>query len=163
MRLLLDTHTLIWHYESSPALSRPAKEALNSPDSQLYVSAATVWEIAIKSSLGKLKLAAPAREIIGGYKKTGTVFLPITNAYVLATEDLPWHHRDPFDRILIAQAGYEHLTLVSRDGTFDRYEVNRLWQQGTPLSLIFPLAPSGCESSTVFRASFSHKFSIPLR
>jgi PIN domain nuclease of toxin-antitoxin system len=113
MRLLLDTHALIWHYENSDAISSLAKEAINASNNQVYVSAVSFWEIATKTSSGKLKLVDSIGRIMGVYQAAGANMLSISPDHALATEHLPWHHRDPFDRLLIAQTQYEDLTLVT--------------------------------------------------
>jgi PIN domain nuclease of toxin-antitoxin system len=127
MRLLLDTHTLIWHHEANPALSDKARDILNLPDSQLFISTASIWEMAIKISSGKLKLRKSLKDIINIYQNIGAAIMPVKPDHALGTESLPWHHRDPFDRLLIAQAIYEDLTLVSRDEMFARYPIIVLW------------------------------------
>ena len=120
MRLLLDTHTLIWWLTNDPTLSVEAKTAIAVADNLVFVSAASAWEIAIKKSLGKLEapddLAAQIEE-----KRFTPLAININHA--LAVEQLPYHHQDPFDRILIAQAIWEQLTIITRDRKFDRYDV----------------------------------------
>ena len=127
MRLLLDTHTIIWHVGHHASLSQTASAAIENPANQTYISAVSLWEMAIKSSLGKLTLRHPIREILATYKDAGAIILPISPEHTLATENLPWHHRDPFDRMLIAQAQYEGLTLVSRDSLFASYDLKIMW------------------------------------
>lgn len=127
MRLLMDTHTLIWHYEDQPLLSDRANHALDNPDNELFISTASLWEMAIKISSGKLKLAVGMLELINIYRRIGVDVLPITPEHALATENLPWHHRDPFDRMLIAQAICEGLSLISRDSQFADYPVPVVW------------------------------------
>ena len=123
MRLLLDTHTLLWVFDSSPALSVEARNAISEGENQVFASAATAWEIAIKRSIGKLSVRVDYARSLQQYRFTP---LDITNEHALAVEDLPFHHRDPFDRLLIAQAMYERLTLVTRDRRFDQYDVRLL-------------------------------------
>lgn len=127
MQLLLDTHALIWHYEDKPLLSETVNQALDDPLNQIFVSTASLWEMAIKTSMGKLNLSRPIHEVMSGYAKAGAVILPISPNHALATASLPWHHRDPFDRMLIAQAQYEDLTLVSRDSLFSSYDLKIMW------------------------------------
>ncbi|MDR1044150.1 MAG: type II toxin-antitoxin system VapC family toxin [Candidatus Adiutrix sp.] len=128
MRLLLDTHTLIWHYEDWPLLSETANQAIDAPGNKLFISVASLWEMAIKSGIGKLTLTDPIRTIMAAYVGIGATILTITPDHALATQNLPWHHRDPFDRLLIAQAVHEGLTLVSRDEVFASYgQLNRMW------------------------------------
>lgn len=127
MRLLLDTHAIIWHIEQNPTLSARASAAIKNPDNEIFVSTVSLWELSIKASLGKLKLPKPIRNIATELRDSGVTFLPISEGHALATESLPWHHRDPFDRMLIAQSNQEDLTLVTRDGIFGEYAVSRLW------------------------------------
>jgi PIN domain nuclease of toxin-antitoxin system len=128
MKLLLDTPALIWFGENSPALSRPAKDALEDRDNELVCSVASVWEMAIKASLGKLKLGL---RLDTSYRRRleewGFAILPVEYAHASLVLGLPWPHRDPFDRLLVAQAMVEGLTLVSHDQRLDAYPIKRLW------------------------------------
>ena len=121
MYLLLDTHTLIWWLAKNPTLSNTAKDAIANPDNIVFVSAASAWEIAIKKSLGKLQAPDDLKQQLEKQKFTP---LAISIDHGLAIKQLPHHHKDPFDRMLIAQALHEQLTIVSRDGKFDSYKVN---------------------------------------
>lgn len=123
MNLLLDTHTLIWVLANEPTLSSAARKAIEDPDSRVFVSAVTAWEIAIKRSLGKLRAPENYLDALKRYRFTS---LDISTEHALAVEHLPHHHHDPFDRLLIAQAMYERLTLVTRDRRFDQYDVRLL-------------------------------------
>ena len=127
MRLLLDTHTLIWHYEDKPLLSEAVNQALDDPANQIFISTASLWEMAIKTNLGKLNLSRPIHEVVAAYAEAGAEILPISPSHALATASLPLHHRDPFDRMLITQARYEDLTLVSRDSLFASYDLKTMW------------------------------------
>jgi PIN domain nuclease of toxin-antitoxin system len=127
MRLLLDTHAFIWHYEDKPLLSDVVNQALDDPANQIFISTASLWEMSIKTSLGKLKLSRSVYEVMTVYAKAGAIILPISPGHALGTASLPWRHRDPFDRMLIAQALYEGLILVSKDSVFASYEVKTLW------------------------------------
>ena len=127
MRLLLDTHAILWHTAKHPSLSTAAREAIVNPANQLFISVASLWEITIKVSLGKLTLKTPVSNVAKVYQGIGAVILPMTLDHALATGNLPWHHRDPFDRMLIAQAQYEGLTLVSRDSLFASYDLKIMW------------------------------------
>ncbi|PYV15012.1 MAG: PIN domain nuclease [Acidobacteria bacterium] len=120
MRLLLDTHALLWWLGANPTLSAKAHAAIAAPDSDVYVSAVTAWEIVIKKRLGKLK-APPAldREVAAHQFEP----LPVTLAHALAVERLPDHHEDPFDRMLVAQAIVEDLVLITRDPNIRKYPV----------------------------------------
>ena len=120
MHLLLDTHTLIWWLAKNPTLSNTAKEAIANPDNMVFVSAASAWEIAIKKSLGKLQAPDDLKQQLEQQRFTP---LAINIDHGLAIRQLPLHHKDPFDRILIAQAIHEGLTIVSRDRIFKSYNV----------------------------------------
>jgi PIN domain nuclease of toxin-antitoxin system len=126
MRLLLDTHALIWWLAGSPELPAPAREAIQS--SATYVSAASAWEVATKARLGKLPHAG---QLTSGFaervRMEGFLGLPITLEHGERAGALPGSHRDPFDRMLIAQAQAENLVLVSNESLFDGYGVRRLW------------------------------------
>jgi PIN domain nuclease of toxin-antitoxin system len=122
LRLLLDTHTLIWWADDRP-LAAAATAAIRSPANAKFVSAASIWEAEIKAQLGKLKLEV---DLAGGSLAHGFEPLEITFAHAAAAGRLPPHHGDPFDRMLVAQAQLEGLTIVSRDPVFDRYPVATL-------------------------------------
>ncbi len=123
MNLLLDTHTLIWVFDANSNLSEEAKNAISEGSNLVYVSAVTAWEIAIKKSIGKLKLKG---DYLKGLKQYRFIPLDITTEHSLAVEFLPDHHKDPFDRLLIAQAQHENLTLVTRDTSIAKYNVNTI-------------------------------------
>ncbi|WP_354635107.1 type II toxin-antitoxin system VapC family toxin [Planktothricoides raciborskii] len=127
MRLLLDTHIFIWLIEGNPNLSQAAREAIEDESNTLHLSIVSLWEITIKTSLGKLDLAIPLEQIVINFiLPSGIQIIPIHLPHLLILQKLPFHHRDPFDRLLIAQAKSEGLTLVSEDGTFEQYEVKIL-------------------------------------
>ena len=123
MSLLLDTHIVLWWLADDPSLPDAARVAIASIDNQVFVSAATAWEIAIKQAAGRLE--APD-DLLDAMAASDFDSLPITAAHALAAGALPPHHPDPFDRMLIAQARSEGLTLVSVDARFPRYEVELL-------------------------------------
>ena len=130
MKLLLDTHTFLWLVVGSPNLSTTAQVALANPANELFLSVASVWELAIKTSSPKqrLKLTVPLDIYIAKWKEIYQLdLLPILPPHALHVAGLPNHHRDPFDRILIAQALVEGMTLVSGDGKFAQYPVIILW------------------------------------
>jgi PIN domain nuclease of toxin-antitoxin system len=128
MRLLLDTHALIWFCEGKEALSSRARAALEDPDNECFVSHATAWEMAIKLNLGKLELEFDYRVIFPGVLDANGFSLLIPSlAHYHALIFLPGHHGDPFDRLLIAQAQVEGLTIVSCDPHFPAYGVPVLW------------------------------------
>jgi PIN domain nuclease of toxin-antitoxin system len=128
MRLLLDGHALLWYVDQDQFLSPAAHAAITEPTNDLLLSAGTIWEIAIKYGLGKLSLSLPYGQwMMKAIADLELAILPITVAYAEAQSSLPTHHRDPFDRLLVAQTQVENVQLVSRDAIFDQYGVSRLW------------------------------------
>lgn len=123
LNLLLDTHALLWWLGDIPVLSREAQEAIADPLSNVYVSAACVWEIAIKKSLGKLRAPENLEQALAA---TAFHELPISIGHATEAGALPMHHNDPFDRMLVAQARIEKLTLVTRDEKIAQYGVSIL-------------------------------------
>lgn len=127
MRLLLDTHVFLWCVEDSHRLRPFARETIASPENIVYVSAVSVWEIAIKHSLGKLDLQRTTGErLVESIAACGFTELPITAYHAARVAALPWHHGDPFDRLLVAQAQYNDLTLVTEDKQIKRYEIQTI-------------------------------------
>ena len=120
MDLLLDTHAIVWWLADDPALTDVQRRTIGDRRNTCYVSAATVWEISIKQALGKIAIDADYTSVL---RAQGFVELPVSWRHALAVQSLPHHHRDPFDRILIAQARTENLVLVSTDPDIARYEV----------------------------------------
>ena len=128
MRVLLDTHALIWFLEGDKRLSVLAKDAIESAENTKLVSTASSWEIAIKSSLGKLTLPIPFAELVPGkLEKLGFVLLEIKSQHLHTLHDLPLHHRDPFDRLILAQASTEKISLITCDPHFKAYGVDIIW------------------------------------
>lgn len=128
MRLVIDTHTLIWAMDDPVKLSGPATAALQAPANDLLLSAATVWELAIKIGQGKLRLSLSYRQWMDkAIADLGLTILPVTVEYAERQADLPTHHKDPFDRLIIAQALVEGVPVVCADTIFDSYGVIRLW------------------------------------
>ena len=123
MSLLLDTHILLWWLSDDPLLPTAAREAIASPQTEVLVSAATAWEIAIKQAAGRLD--AP-EDLLEAVEASDFQTLPITAAHAVAAGALPPHHSDPFDRMLIAQARAETLTLISVDNRFPQSDVELL-------------------------------------
>ena len=121
MKLLLDSHAFLWWLAEDPKLSDGARQAVADPSSIVYVSAATVWELSIKASLGKLDL--DGADLLEEIEENGFVELPMTARHSLAAATLPRHHDDPFDRMLIAQGQIEGLAIVTRDPVFRAYGV----------------------------------------
>src|SRR6266550_930625 len=127
MRLLLDTHTFLWFIDDNPRLSSNAKSLLES-DNDLLLSTASLWEIAIKLSLGKLSLPEPFEASVFYQLSLNAIdILQIDTAHLGVVATLPFRHRDPFDRLLVAQAMVEQLPIVSADVEFDAYSIERLW------------------------------------
>jgi PIN domain nuclease of toxin-antitoxin system len=128
MRLLLDTHAFLWAVGEPRKISARAATALRTSANELHLSAASVWEMAIKRSLGKLETDMPLDDLVAqGREKIQLRLLDMTAAHAVSVEALPFHHKDPFDRLLIAQALWEGMTIVGADGRFDRYGVKRVW------------------------------------
>lgn len=127
MRLLLDTHCLLWARAEPARLSKGARAALLDPRNNLFVSAVSVWEIVIKHALGKLKLARSPQTLVPELiAATQAAELPISHAHALRVGRLPRHHADPFDRLLIAQSQVEGLTILTADKRFSAYDVEVL-------------------------------------
>ena len=128
MRFLLDTHTLIWYYQTSPKLSTTARALIDDPLNQIEISPASYWEVAIKFSTQKSLLHVPFSAFVqGAIYDNGFAILSIEPRHCERLISLPFHHKDPFDRLLIAQALAEGIPIVSADATFDAYGVTRLW------------------------------------
>jgi PIN domain nuclease of toxin-antitoxin system len=128
MSLLVDTHAFLWFMAGDRRrLSRSAKHAIEGSDGEWWLSAASVWEMAIKSSLGRLTLPAPLDEYIAEKVRQGLRVLSVEGTHAAAVERLPFHHRDPFDRWFIAQAQSERLGVVTKDPAFAKYGVRVLW------------------------------------
>ncbi|TEU17265.1 MAG: type II toxin-antitoxin system VapC family toxin [Anaerolineales bacterium] len=128
MRLLLDTHSFLWFISGSTSLSPTARALIEDASNQPLLSVASLWEMAIKLSLGKLSLAQPFEVLIPQQMRlNGIKLLGIEIEHTAAVSKLPFHHRDPFDRLLIAQAIVEQMPIVSADTAFDTYPVKRLW------------------------------------
>jgi PIN domain nuclease of toxin-antitoxin system len=126
--LLLDTHALLWFLWADARLSSEAKSLIEDAGNRKLVSIASCWEIAIKVGLKKLDLGESSRTFLPReIARNNFDLLPIALDHATAVEGLPMHHRDPFDRLLIAQATMDRLSLVSADGAFDQYGISRLW------------------------------------
>lgn len=128
MRLLLDTHSFLWFVTEDPKLSISARRIIATGSNELLLSVACVWEIAIKVSIGRLPIPAPLDTFIPEQLRINRIgLLPIELKHIFEVTRLPLHHRDPFDRLLIAQALTEGLPIVSADPAFDSYSVQRPW------------------------------------
>jgi PIN domain nuclease of toxin-antitoxin system len=128
MKLLIDAHALVWYVDQDHLLRPTARAAIADPSNDRLLGAGTLWEIAIKAGLKKLGLSRPYRlwmeQAIAGLAMT---ILPITVDHADVQAGLPYHHRDPFDRLLVAQALVESMSVVSADAQLDAYGINRLW------------------------------------
>lgn len=128
MRLLLDTHAFLWWAGDAPGLTSRARKIIADPQNECFLSLASCWEMAIKASLEKLKLTQPVeRFVTEQLHENGFRLLGIELAHVAKVESLPFHHRDPFDRLIVAQALSEKMTIVSADKTLSEYGVKRIW------------------------------------
>jgi PIN domain nuclease of toxin-antitoxin system len=128
MKLLLDTHAFLWFLMGNPNLSANARTLIEDQANGKFLSIASLWEIAIKVSISKLALSAPFDSLIPQQLKVnGFELLNLEIAHAAALINLPFHHRDPFDRLLIAQAMVEQMQIVSIDSTFDSYQTTRVW------------------------------------
>ncbi|MGE0387501.1 MAG: type II toxin-antitoxin system VapC family toxin [Gammaproteobacteria bacterium] len=128
MRILLDTHVFLWWVEGDRELPRRARAAIVEPDNECFLSIASAWELTIKAALGKLRLAVPVRRYVADHLAANAFsLLPVDLAHLGRLEGLPAHHGDPFDRLLVAQALEEELTVVTADPVFRKYGVRKLW------------------------------------
>lgn len=128
MRAILDTRTFLWWITDSELLGRKARQILRDPENELYLSAASGWEIAIKMRLGRITISGELESVIPEQMATNAILgLPIHMSHALRTYRLPRHHRDPFDRILVAQAMVEDMPIITRDKAIKQYEVQTYW------------------------------------
>jgi len=128
VNLLLDTHTFLWFIAGDSNLSKTARAAIEDEGNIRYLSVASLWEIAIKVSIEKLELSEPFESLIPEQlAENGIELLDISVDHTAIVASMPFHHRDPFDRLIAAQAKVEQMTLVSVDDIFDAYAVTRLW------------------------------------
>lgn len=128
MNLLLDTHTFLWFIDGNSRLSTTARTLIEEPTNSRFLSLASLWEMAIKVSMGRLTFTQPfAPLLIDQLQRNRITLLDILFAHTVAVSQLPFHHRDPFDRMLIAQAIVEQMPIISIDSVFDTYPVTRLW------------------------------------
>lgn len=128
MRILIDTHVFIWWTSDSQKLSFTVYNLLTNPKIQVILSVVSIWEMQIKLSLGKLQLKTALPELVEDEVKQNRIeLLPLDLSHIYALSNLPNYHRDPFDRLLIAQAKSEELVIISIDEKFDGYDIERLW------------------------------------
>ena len=123
MKLLLDTHSFIWFAEDSVLLPKGLKAEIENPANEIFLRIASLWEMAIKTSIGKLTLQRPYHDILQPISNAKIEIIPITFEHTLVVSTLPFHHRDPFDRIIIAQCLVEEMVLMSKDNWFEAYGV----------------------------------------
>jgi PIN domain nuclease of toxin-antitoxin system len=128
LNVLLDTHALLWYYLADPQLSLPARTTIEDAANRIFVSPVSHWEIAIKLSTGKYTLHVPFPTFVQeAIDDNGFTILPIESRHTAELVGLPYHHRDPFDRLLIAQAIVEQMPIISADAVFDSYPIRRIW------------------------------------
>lgn len=130
MRVLLDTHALLWFLAEDPRLNRHAYGLITDPANDVLLSVGSLWEIVIKASLGKLPLPGPFEEVIPAQLSEERIaVLPIEIQHLAALRRLPFHHRDPFDRLIIAQATAEGIPVITQDAAFEHYDVEVIWNE----------------------------------
>ncbi|MEI9959749.1 MAG: type II toxin-antitoxin system VapC family toxin [Limisphaerales bacterium] len=128
MKFIADTHAFIWFVTDSPQLSSPAKKLFESSDSERFLSIASIWEIAIKASLGKLSFDKPLEQFLPEQIALNYIhLLDISMTHALSVAKLPLNHRDPFDRMIVAQSLLENLPVLSNDPALDAYGIKRIW------------------------------------
>ena len=131
MKYLIDTHVFIWFAENSVSLLQSVKDLIEDENSDIFISIASLWEISIKTSIGKLPMSRKFEDLVDVLNENLIEILPISFAHTVENNKLPFHHRDPFDRIIIAQAIVENIDFISADAVFDEYlkekSVARIW------------------------------------
>jgi PIN domain nuclease of toxin-antitoxin system len=128
MKLLLDTHPLLWMMQEPERLGERARRLILAAENELFVSLVSLWEIHLKISIGKLSMIEGWRDLLREEMRgNGIQWLALTAEHCAQVETLPWHHRDPFDRMLVAQAEVEGMTLLSKDQNLGRYAVEVVW------------------------------------
>lgn len=126
--VLIDTHAFLWFIAGSEKLSHLARKAIEDEENEIVLSVASIWEMSIKVSIGKLSTKFPLRKMIPEQMEcNGFDLLPIEAGHCMRVSELPMHHRDPFDRLLIAQALEDNMPVVTTDGIFDQYGISRIW------------------------------------
>ena len=127
MEFLMDTHTLLWYFKGDKLLSSTALKTIQNPSMIFYISSASIWEIAIKVSLNKLVLNRPIDKYIDAIRNEGFIILAIQEKDFITVSQLPFHHKDPFDRMIIAQAMNSKLSIISKDEIFKNYGLDVIW------------------------------------
>ena len=125
MRYLLDTHAALWYFENSGELSSEAEEIIDNPENDIFLSAASLWEIVLKVGLGKLDVSFDA--LLNEVEKAGFVVLQTESAYLRKLLEMPWIHKDPFDRLIVSTAMVEGMILITIDENIQRYDVTWVW------------------------------------
>lgn len=127
MRILLDTHALLWFYGGDESLSADLKELIRNPENECYVSITSLWEITIKVNLGKLDVRNPLSDFFSFLERNQFWVIPIELSHLLQLQQLPYHHKDPFDRLIISQALAENLPVATKDTFFSQYGLTTRW------------------------------------
>ena len=127
MNLLLDTHTVIWFLNGDDRISKKAIQLIENPDSKNYVSSASIWEMTIKLSIGKLDIGGDLNDIRNQFIENSFELLPVSFENIITLYELPFHHRCSFDRLVISQAISHELTVISADINFQKYDVQLIW------------------------------------
>lgn len=131
MRFLIDTHVFLWFVSNAKELSQTAKTIIEDGNNEIFISIASLWEISIKTALGKLSIKGNYESVIDDLNDNSIQILPISFAHTVEQNQLPFHHRDPFDRIIISQAIVENIDFISADAVFDDYisgkSIQRIW------------------------------------
>ncbi len=128
MDLLFDMHSFVWWADEPGKLSRAALEALEDKNNRLFLSDVSIWEMQIKIQIGKMKLKLPLRDLIDSQQQNNEIeILPIATEHILELDNLPFYHKDPFDRLLIAQSIFEDFTIITVDSDFPAYSAKLLW------------------------------------
>ena len=127
MRYLLDTHAIIWYAEDSLELPKKIKDIIDNTENEIYISSTSLWEIALKVSLGKLDLELPLDEFLMNIRSRDFIFLQIEDEYLNRLLGLSFIHKDPFDRLIISSALSEDLTIITIDENIKKYDVSYIW------------------------------------
>ncbi|MCL2054195.1 MAG: type II toxin-antitoxin system VapC family toxin [Oscillospiraceae bacterium] len=127
MKYLIDTHAVIWYYENSPELPDKIVKLIDNPANSIYICAISLWEIALKMNLGKLNLKLPLDELLDNINDRDFTILQIKDKYLSNLGNLPFIHKDPFDRLIVATALVEGLTIITIDENIQKYEVDWIW------------------------------------
>ncbi len=128
MKYLIDTHTLLWIVTKNKKLSKKVKDIYLNSENQIFISLASLWEMAIKINLKKLSINEPLKDFVKNQIKSNDInILDIKTKHILLLENLPYYHKDPFDRLIISQSINEQIPLLSFDKVFDKYSIKRIW------------------------------------